>query len=646
MKFKDRFRLAVKSFTSPQLTLSQGLVARNYVPNSEFQPTTQLRGITYKAIDKIGTALSVYNPIVLRASGDPYVNHPFYNLFRNPNPQQNMSTDWVHLWAMIHEIYGENFIYLVRGERSNKIKEMWLLDPSKVELKFDQGIVIGYVLHKDNGQTVPFLPEEIIHDKRPNPFNRWRGLSVMERAADYINTEITTSTFTLNYMRNNASPSGIVSLPNMSKESFQQFASQWREGYEGPQNAGKTAFLRGGEASFQAVGATLKDVDQKITREMAKDDVLMMFDVPKGLLGVAGDKGLGRTELEALEYNFAKYKLEPMMERLDDIFSQVIQRNTGEILDVEHELIIPEDKDYKLNMYKAGANVWLTINEIRAEEGLEPIKGGDELNPINTVPQQNKSVRVSMKKAIAKMTNEEFRSGLVKTNEIYEIKVKRAISKFASDQEKTVIGKINASSKAFEEWLFELKAESEVLADAVVPIMMKLIEEQAKGTTNFITGEPFVITREMSDLIYKSILKISGVFNQDTYTALERTLVEGQSKGESLVKLKKRVEEVYADAKGYRAERIARTESLRTSNATAEEVYRQNGTTKVAWYINPSACEFCQTFAGKTKEIGSTFSQLGDVIDGANGGQLSVSYSDIETPPLHPNCTCSLIPVD
>ena len=116
----------------------------------------------------------------------------------------------------------------------------------------------------------------------------------MEKASQYVDIELTTTSFTLNYMRNNASPSGIVSLPDMDRDTFKQFAAQWREGYEGPENAGKTAFIRGGEADFKAVGATLKDIDQKITRDMAKDDVLMMFDMPKGLLGASGEKGLGR----------------------------------------------------------------------------------------------------------------------------------------------------------------------------------------------------------------------------------------------------------------------------------------------------------------------------------------------------------------
>ena len=72
--------------------------------------------------------------------------------------------------------------------------------------------------------------------------------------------------------------------------------------------------------------------------------------------------------------------------------------------------------------------------------------------------------------------------------------------------------------------------------------------------------------------------------------------------------------------------------------------YNQSGWSEVEWFINPDACEFCQTFAGRTKQIGSTFNQVGDVITGTEGNALQIAYADIDAPPLHPNCTCSLVP--
>lgn len=664
MKINQRLRQAFKILTSSNLTNSiTGQVLRNYGTHSRFRPEEQLTGITYKAIDKVGLSLSVYEPIVIRKNGDAFENHPLYTLFESPNPHQSAS-DFIHLYGMLYEIYGETFWYLVRGAQTNRVKEIYLLNPATIELKIDRGEVIGYIMHKSDGTQVPFTNDEIYHDKRPNPFNEWRGMSVLERASVYVDTEITTSTFTLNYMRNNASPSGIVSLPDMDKETFRQFAAQWREGYEGPENAGKTAFIRGGEASFKAVGATLKDVDAKVTREMAKDDVLMMLEVPKPLLGMTDGNGFGRGNVETLHYIFANEKLEPMMRRLDRIYYKILQTYSvvDQAYDVIHESPVPEDKEYQLKNATAGVNKWLTVNEVRQQQGLPPLKGydniinpstlqltaGAELNVEKTIKKVGlkKEVKLSKSDQLKKINQEQenFRQNLVDVNETYEKQLKRVISGFALDQEKAIIDKIGTAKKAYEEWLFNVKEESEKLAEAMLPVIYELMNEQIAETANFISGELLTISPEMRTQIELQMKQIAGIYNQDTITALEKTISQGVSDGESLAKIKKRVEGIYQEAKGYRAERIARTESLRASNESAELVYKANGFSKVRWFTNPDACDFCKELNNTVKSIGSNFYSLGDVITNTDGQRLQVDYRNIATPPLHPNCKCSIVP--
>jgi hypothetical protein len=384
---------------------------------------------------------------------------------------------------------------------------------------------------------------------------------------------------------------------------------------------------------------------------MAKDDVLMMLDVPKGLLGASGEKGLGRNEIEPLEYIFAKYKLEPMMTRLDGIYTQLLEmmpKNQQQGF-IGHESPVPEDKKFMLETHEKGVDKWITRNEARQQMGLPPIAGGDVLPMLVNQPQTPaSSKRVVLKKAEAKKTTdpEEFRQASVNLSEKYAKQVKREMTKFVEQQEAQVIERINATSKTYEEWLFSVKEESEKLALLLAPIMLALMREQGEGVAHFITGELLVISPEVERAVQAHILEISGVYNADTIKALEKTLSEGQAAGESLAKLKKRVETEYSAAKGYRAERIARTESLKASSQAAELAYKQSGYSKVRWFTNPGACEFCQTYEGRTKEIGGTYNKVGDVVVGADGNQMRLDYDDIEYPPLHPNCTCSLVPED
>ena len=620
----------------------------NNLTNVDFNPRRQVTGIAYKAIDKIGESMTVSAPLALKKNGDAYVNHPVLTLYQQPNPRTN-SSDFIHLWAMMQIIYGETFWYLAKGENSNRVKEVYLLNPESMQLEISEGEVVGYWMRKANGDRIPLGVDEIIHDKRANPFNEYRGMSVLEKAAVYVDTEINTATFTLNYIKNNASPSGILNLPEMTKEAFEKFKRQWKEKYEGVNNAGKTAIINGGKADFKAVGATLKDVDQKVTRQMAKEDVLMMLGVPKPLLGMTDENGFGRANVEALELIFAKHTLQPLMKRLDRIYTQLAKTMVGEI-QITHESPVPQDKEYRHTVNKDLVNVAITVNEVRESLGLKPLPDGDVLATAR--PEAAKSIKIVKKKTISKSEQvrkiaeeqEQFRVSLVKTNDIYAKKIKSAISKFASAQEQRIKDKIGVNKKAYEDWLFNVKEESEELALLLLPLIVELMETQSEDVAHFITGQVLELTPEIKRESQARILQIAGLYNQETITRLEKTLSDGVTNNESLVQLKKRVEAEFEAAKGYRAERIAKTESLKASNRTAELVYKYNGFSEVEWFINPDACEFCRVYAGRTRSFGGVFTKVGSVVEGDDGGMLRVDYDDIDVPPLHPNCECSLIP--
>ncbi len=116
--------------------------------------------------------------------------------------------------------------------------------------------------------------------------------------------------------------------------------------------------------------------------------------------------------------------------------------------------------------------------------------------------------------------------------------------------------------------------------------------------------------------------------------------------GETVIELRKRIEEVYAQATTTRAERIARTETIAASNQAALEAYRQSPVvSQKEFFAEPDACEFCRAFSGKVIGLETSFAALGETIIGADGGEMSVTFTDIDTPPVHPHCRCTILPV-
>lgn len=142
--------------------------------------------------------------------------------------------------------------------------------------------------------------------------------------------------------------------------------------------------------------------------------------------------------------------------------------------------------------------------------------------------------------------------------------------------------------------------------------------------------------------------KVSKGIDDETDKQLRAELTEGLASGESIQELSARVEKVYGAAAGFRAERIARTETIRANNFASEEAWRQSGVVEAKeWFTakDERVCPFCGPMDGRIVKLGDRYFDKGSEMEGADGSTLKLDYEAIETPPLHSNCRCTLLPV-
>ncbi len=92
---------------------------------------------------------------------------------------------------------------------------------------------------------------------------------------------------------------------------------------------------------------------------------------------------------------------------------------------------------------------------------------------------------------------------------------------------------------------------------------------------------------------------------------------------------------------------MARTEAFRIANGATTEAWKQGGAVKtIKWFTSADerVCPFCAPLHGKIVEIGKTFFDKGDKVDGSDGSTMEVDYTDIGYPPLHTDCRCYVRP--
>ena len=124
--------------------------------------------------------------------------------------------------------------------------------------------------------------------------------------------------------------------------------------------------------------------------------------------------------------------------------------------------------------------------------------------------------------------------------------------------------------------------------------------------------------------------------NDTTKTALRSTLSEGIQAGEGIPKLRRRVESTYSDAKGYRAERIARTETHNTVGMGNFHTYKNEGVKEKQWMSK---------LDGRVRSSHRAINREVVKIDEAFSNGLEFPGDSMGDAKEVVNCRCVLLPV-
>ncbi len=197
--------------------------------------------------------------------------------------------------------------------------------------------------------------------------------------------------------------------------------------------------------------------------------------------------------------------------------------------------------------------------------------------------------------------------------------------------------------------LFDAEANLKRLIALFAPLYTDHVREAGQqamllvGVAGFDFEDPYV-TRFLTS----RNKKVSQGIDQETDKQLRAELVAGLAEGESIAELTARVEKVYGAAAGFRAERIARTETIRANNFASQAAWMQSEVVESKeWFTakDERVCEFCGPMDGRIVGLKDRYFDKGDTFDGRDGGTLKLDYEAIEGAPLHSNCRCTLLPV-
>lgn len=604
-------------------------------------------GWVYACVNAIADEVAMINLKLFQYKGNEVqeiASHPILDVLYRANEFMT-KFDLMWLTSQYLELTGEApWFVSYNGIKPDKII---LLRPDRLEIIPGKtgNIIDGYKYFVDNRKFINLESREVVFLRQPDPDTPFRGKGTLSAAARSADIDEYSEEYNKRFFYNSARPDAVLqTTQKLTKDQLERTEKKFKQKFQGLDNAHKLLILQGG-LEYKPMSLTQKDMDFMEQQKFSRDKILGIFRVPRTALGITDD--VNRANAEATDYIFAKRKIKPVMQRITEQLNEffVPMFPNSENLFLDYDDPVPEAIDQKLSLYaNALQNGWMTINEVRSMQGLEPTgEEGDKLRvplsfqPIDSdffgssEPTQNhiskhsiasrdslvikskkfkaevekqlehliesvmrsKQTGKGLKKKEQQLSDEEkpllvFQTQQLAVGDAYVPTYRRKLDRMFNSQRKRVLDEMPvkgmANKKALDPKKFKLNPDDEVdlFSSLLDGITLEIIKDQSELAYRFIglEGKLTIANNAVKNFIEKQVAKIIKDATKETNDKLASAIINGLDKEESIPQIRKRVDNLFDDMKKYRSERIARTETLRASNFAATESYKESGFVK------------------------------------------------------------------
>jgi HK97 family phage portal protein len=320
-------------------------------------------------------------------------DHYLYSLMQKPAPWLT----WFEFCGMLQcsvLLRGNGYAVIIRDYRGQPTM-LVPINPDRVALWEAPDGSLFYMVTRSGLHEMAVLAneplliqsEDIFHLKALT-MNGLLGLSPIGMARESIGLAIAQEQLASRWSGNSAKPSGILTTDQkLSPEAATRLANDWKTLNSGLFNAGKTAILEQG-LKWQPLSMTMQDMEFIASRQFQLAEIGRIYRMPPHMLGeMTRTAGNSITQL-AQEY--LNYTLSTWIEMWEQRAQFTFDIDPDEMFiefDVGRLLRADIATRYAANRVALGGTGWMTINEVRSNEGQDGVEGGDTVfRPVNTAP--------------------------------------------------------------------------------------------------------------------------------------------------------------------------------------------------------------------------------------------------------------------
>lgn len=317
-------------------------------------------------------------------------DHPAYRLLSR-RPNEWMTSFEFRQVMMFHAaLLGNGCAYI--GRIRGVPKELIPLVPGSYSIQQARDYTLTYRLTGPNGQSAVLPREDVFHLRGPS-WTGTAGLDALQVAREAVGLAIATEETHAALHANGTQPGGVLSVKGSLDDAARaRLKESWAQYQGGLANRFKTAVLDM-DSTWTPLGMKGVDAEHLDTRRFQIEEICRDLKVFPQMVGYA-DKTATFASAESFFLAHVIHTLNPWIENWEQSLARDLFPDEDDIVaKFSMQGLLRGDNAARATFYASGiTNGWLTRNEARRLEDLNPIEGlGEPLLPLNMSMQGERS---------------------------------------------------------------------------------------------------------------------------------------------------------------------------------------------------------------------------------------------------------------
>jgi len=316
---------------------------------------------------------------------DRATDHPIYDLLHDQPNDWQTSFEWREMSQGHLALRGNAYSKMIAGPRGF-VDQLVPLHPDRVKVELLENGHLRYRYRRGFNLDEEVIEADRMFHLRGLSSNGLTGISVIGMAREAVGLGLAAEGYGARFFSQNASPGGVLTHPgSLSPEATKRLEASWSEAHSGLANAHKTPVLDEG-IKWEQVGLSNEDAQFLQTREFEVMDIARWFRVPQHMIGVMSKATFSNIEHQSLEY--VVYTMLPWYTRWEQRIKADLILSPFFFAEFLVAGLLRGNTKERYEAYGSARQWgWLSVNDIRRLENMNPVAGGDVyLQPTNMVP--------------------------------------------------------------------------------------------------------------------------------------------------------------------------------------------------------------------------------------------------------------------